>query len=202
MTGPKHLWAGDWESEAVASTGDLAALRQPSSQQHADEKPAAPEPARVPRSSPRRRLTKLPSVAPATRRVAAGLVALAAAGAALALTVGSQSDGTHRAVRPWLGVELGAASLLGGFQSGFGSFPFAAGAIVTIVAPGSPAANAGIEPGDVISGIGSHRVSRPADVGASLAGLHAGERVPVQYEQGPLTFTALVTLTAQPAGHR
>jgi S1-C subfamily serine protease len=100
-------------------------------------------------------------------------------------------------------VQLAASPVLaGGFQSGFGGFPFGAGALVTDVVPGSPAADAGIAPGDVITGIGTQPVSRPAQVGSTLAGLHAGDRVRVSYEQGPLAYTTVVTLTTQPPAHR
>jgi S1-C subfamily serine protease len=166
--------------------------------------PAAPEPAVAAPDPPlRRRPARLPSVVPAKRRLAVVLVLLAGAGAALAATRGSQGGSNQGRTRPWMGVVLGASPVLaGGFQSGFGGFPFGAGAIVINVVPGSPAANAGIEPGDVITEIGNQPVSRPGDVGSSLAGLHVGDRVQVQYEQGPLTYTTLVTLTAQPAAHR
>jgi S1-C subfamily serine protease len=132
-----------------------------------------------------------------------GLLVLVGTGAALAATLGSRSGSTSNPTRPWLGVQLAASPVLaGGFQSGFGSFPFGAGALVINVVAGSPAAGAGIAPGDVITGIGNEPVSRPAEVGSSLAGLHAGDRVQVRYEQGPLAYTTVVTLSAQPPAHR
>ena len=42
------------------------------------------------------------------------------------------------------------------------------GAVVQNVAPGSPADNSGIEPGDVIVGIGSHKVTSPGDAAAQI----------------------------------
>jgi S1-C subfamily serine protease len=128
---------------------------------------------------------------------------LAGAGAALAATLGSHIGTTSNPRHPWLGVELAASPVLaGGFQSGFGSFPFGAGALVINVVAGSPAANAGIAPGDVITGIGNQPVSRPTEVGSSLAGLQVGDHVQVTYDQGPFSYTTRVTLTAQPPAHR
>lgn len=198
MTSPRHLWSGDWERESAAAAeqqhGRLDALV---------ELPADPEPEPV-RAARRRRRLAAPRM-PRFRRlprfalvaVAAALLSAAAAFALVALA----GSGGNRGERPWLGVNLTSSPILaGGFQSGFGGFQFAEGAEVTAVVPGSPAAAAGIVPGDVITQIGQQTVSSPASVRSAIADLQVGDRVEMRYEQGPLVFATQVVLRARPAG--
>ena len=79
------------------------------------------------------------------------------------------------------------------------SFPGVGGVMIADIVPGSPAAAAGLEPGDVITQIGSRPINTPGDVDAALAGTHAGEQVQIQYQQGPIAYTAEATLAARPA---
>jgi S1-C subfamily serine protease len=77
--------------------------------------------------------------------------------------------------------------------------PITGGALVVDVAPGSPADAAGLQPGDVITQIGNRPVQSPADLNAALAGMHPGQRVEIQYQQGPITNTTQATLGVRPA---
>ncbi len=137
------------------------------------------------------------------------LVAALAAGAAYAgvssLTgAGTTSSTLASDTQPWLGVELarsvfGNSGLtVGGFSGGF---PVATGVLVTEVIPRSPAAAAGLQPGDVLTSVNGRPVASPADVQAALAGLRAGDPVSLQYQQGALTYTTHATLVARPAGY-
>jgi S1-C subfamily serine protease len=74
------------------------------------------------------------------------------------------------------------------------------GALIVDAAPGGPADRGGLQPGDVITGIDNHPVQSPADFNAVLAGLHAGQQVQINYEQGPLSYTTQVSLQARPSG--
>jgi S1-C subfamily serine protease len=74
------------------------------------------------------------------------------------------------------------------------------GVLITAVAPGSPAASAGLEPGDVITGMGNQQVNRVADVNAALNGLVAGNSVQIQFGRGPAAYSTLATLAVQPHG--
>ena len=200
MIGRKHLWAGDWESESGAAADELA-VPHPRTQPPQRATPTVPTPAGGDLPTPSAAVPRS-TISPKTGRVAA-LVVLAAATAALALTLVSQGGGGVGRAHPWLGVQLGPSpALAGGFQSGFGGFLFGAGATVTSVAAASPAAGAGIQPGDVITQVGNEPVSKPSDVGVALVGLRVGDRVVVRYEQGQFLYTAQVRLTAQPGARR
>jgi S1-C subfamily serine protease len=98
----------------------------------------------------------------------------------------ASSPATHSAPA-WLGVETM-------------NFPAASGAMVVDVVPGGPADLAGIQPGDVITQVGNRPVQAPTDVESALAGMHAGQRIKIQYEQGPTSYTTVATLRGRPAG--
>ena len=76
----------------------------------------------------------------------------------------------------YLGVSTQTVDQLTIVQFGL---PVENGALVRDVAPGGPANRAGIEPGDVIVGIGGQGVSGTADVRDLLAGREPGEGVEV-----------------------
>jgi len=89
--------------------------------------------------------------------------------------------------RPWIGVKL-QASDDGNPREGLTS-----GAVVRAVTPGSPAASAGVQAGDVIVRAGTRRVRNQFDWDAELLDLRVGERVPIVVRRGsrevPLTVT-------------
>jgi putative serine protease PepD len=74
--------------------------------------------------------------------------------------------GEPREGRAWLGLSLDLA--------------LAGGALVTAVSPGSPAAVAGLDVGDVIIGIDGRDVHSPADVNEALADLEPGEEADLE----------------------
>jgi PDZ domain len=213
MGGPKHLWAGDWERDSSEAADELADRHpyQPREREPAQRVAGpAPAPGAAPDAAPRRRPVRaargrrlnLAAALRRGRRPAGAIVLLAViavgAYAGVSALLGSSGDGGRG--RAWLGVEMSSSPVLaGGFQSGFGGFPFAAGAAVTVVYPGGPAAAAGIVPGDVIIQIGQRPVQTAAQVDAAIAPLRAGDRVQLEYAQGPLTYTTTVTLGTRPA---
>ena len=68
------------------------------------------------------------------------------------------------------------------------------GAYVGRVAPGSPAARAGLVPGDIITELNMRPIARADDVAAALAGLGRGARVSVVWTRGDRTLRSEVTL--------
>lgn len=206
MTAPRHLWSGDWQGDSAAAAEELAARRTQAEQP--TERPAPTPPPRPRAQSPRARSRVRPTRPRARTRprgtLLLALAMLVSAGVAFAgvlLLFGpsaqsSESAGQSARVSSrspaWLGVDM-AGSLGAGFLSPNG------GVLVGAVVPGSPAAAAGLEPGDVITQIGSRPVSAPSDVQSAIAGLHAGDRVEIQYQRGPETYTTPATLAARPA---
>jgi putative serine protease PepD len=135
----------------------------------------------------------------------AALISGALAYAAISLaTGGSPAPSAVASQAPaWLGVEMASApSGLGGFQFGNGSggpvSPFA-GVLITSVAPGSPAASAGLQRGDMLTNIAGRQVTTPATVESVIAGLHAGDHVEIQFTQDLINYASQVTLSQRPA---
>jgi len=187
MTSPRHLWSGDWERESAAAAEQLR--RQPAPVEQPAE--SEPEPAaRLSRARTRVALVALPA-------------ALLSAVAAFAIVAALSGAGGSGGGRPWLGVELSSSPILaGGFQSGFGGFPFTEGVEVTAVVAGGPAADAGIKAGDVIMQVGEQLVNSPAAVQSAIADMQVGDRIELRYQQGPLIYTTQVMLKARPARYR
>jgi serine protease Do len=94
--------------------------------------------------------------------------------ASVATSVADQIIERGEAVHPYLGVSL--ASLTPQIAERFG-LPVEAGALVVSVAPGSPAARAGIEPRDVITRLEGQRISDAGDLIATLRDYRPGETV-------------------------
>jgi S1-C subfamily serine protease len=69
-----------------------------------------------------------------------------------------------------------------------------AGVLVVSAASGGPAANAGMQPGDVITKVGDTAITDLSDLTAALAGLAPGSSVTVTYSRNGQTMTANVTL--------
>lgn len=187
MSGPKHLWSGDWRDESAAASDDVAAW-QP--------KPRPPEQTQpTPPKRTRRGLKRVLAVA------LAALILIA--GGAFALTNGSSehkapSFATQPSVTPaptptssasppiyWLGMQIETV-------------PPGAAAIAT-VRQGSPADLAGLSPGDAIVQINNRPINGANDISDAIHGRHAGDRVAMEISHGSALFTTVVTLAAPPS---
>lgn len=73
------------------------------------------------------------------------------------------------------------------------------GAAVASVAPGGPAASAGIRSGDIVTAIGGQPVQGSNDLVAAVASHHPGDQVQVQLRRGGSTLTVTVRLGTQPS---
>ena len=194
MSGPRHLWSGDWEDESSARAAELAAQRA-----HASHDEPEPEPA--PARQPRRRRTLRERLATFRRRHARRLrvallvgiltvlgvgVAYAVASAFTGPTSSQQLAAASGPQNPWLGVEM-VTSPTGGVM-------------VAKVAPKSPAEAAGIKPGDVITQIDTEPIVAPAIATAAIDGLQPGDQMDIQLQRGSSTYMAHVTLANRPNG--
>ena len=99
----------------------------------------------------------------------------------------------HGAVRrPWIGVRLRYP------QNANVRDAISAGAVISQVIPGSPAARASLRPGDVILGAGARSIRNAFDWEAVLLDLRVGESVPLRVRRGSRDFETSVTVQDLP----
>jgi S1-C subfamily serine protease len=72
------------------------------------------------------------------------------------------------------------------------------GVVVYAVAPGGPAAKAGIRAGDVLTAIGKHKLTSVEELFSALRQHEPGETVSISYGRGGENRTAHVNIAAQP----
>jgi serine protease Do len=100
------------------------------------------------------------------------------------------AHGTVR--RPWVGLRMryprteNVREIISG------------GAVVLTVVPGSPAARAGVQPGDAILRAGARPIRNPFDYEAVLLDLRVGERVTLRVRRGSREFDAAMTVQDLP----
>jgi putative serine protease PepD len=91
----------------------------------------------------------------------------------------------ERVERPWLGVATSPA--------------LSGGARVERVEPDSPAARAGVRPGDIVTSAGGREVRDPEDLTSALDGRSPGEQLDLQVQRGGGTEELQVELGTRPA---
>jgi S1-C subfamily serine protease len=102
-------------------------------------------------------------------------------------------------------VHIGATGLMGvqvmqANQAAANGVPAGSGAAVAGVLPSSPAANAGLQAGDVIVSVDGHRVTSPEGLQAALEPHHPGDRITVGWtDQQGQAQSGTLTLMAGPA---
>ena len=74
------------------------------------------------------------------------------------------------------------------------------GATVVEVGPGTPAAAAGIQPGDVIVALDNQPVTDPDSLSSAIGAKKPGDRVTVTYQRAGARSTAQITLGTRPTG--
>ena len=191
MSGPKHLWSGDWENESEEATTQR--VREP---RPVEPEPAAPPPAPAPR--PRR--TVRPWVLP----VAIGVLVIAAAAFGLSKVFGSSqhaSQNNASSLKPlppphltgntrpikWLGMEIITAPQ---------GVP-----IIETVTPNSNGDRAGLEPGDTLVLVNNRAVGSTGSISDAIKGLHTGDRVALEVSTGGAILTLYATLAAPPSAY-
>jgi len=101
-----------------------------------------------------------------------------------------------RVVRPWLGIS--AVPLTESVRRRFG-IGVADGVLVAGVAAGSPAEEAGLQPGDVLMRLGPYEVKGLRDLLEGLARLPLGGAVDVGYRRGRAEARGVVRILEGPA---
>ena len=94
--------------------------------------------------------------------------------------------------RPWIGVRLRYP------QTANVRDAISAGAVISQVTPGSPAARASLRSGDVILSAGSRSIKNAFDWEAVLLDLRVGESVPLRVRRGSRDFETSVTVQDLP----
>jgi membrane-associated protease RseP (regulator of RpoE activity) len=200
MTGPKHLWSGNWEEDSSSAPDELAHRRVPPRPPAPVAPPAEPK---TPEQPARRRMRGL-------AWVALGAIILVAVAGAAVLTSGGGSSKPRTAIVPaapapslaattptttqppapsgppvnWLGMELVTVP--------------PGGATVETLKLGSEGDRAGLSPGDVILEINNKQVSGADGIAEAISGKHAGDKVALQISHGSSLYTTVVTLGASP----
>jgi PDZ domain len=193
MSGPKHLWSGDWRDESAAASDELAARRRKPPQPEQPEPKASPPPPKRKRPSRKR---ALPLALAAVVLLAGGAFALTnlpsspkhqAPAFAIRPSPPANPTPTSSASAPvyWLGMQLETV-------------PPGAAAIAT-VRQGSPADLAGLSPGDAIVQINNRPINGTNAISDAIRGFHAGDRVAMEISHGSALFTTVVTLAAPPS---
>jgi serine protease Do len=101
------------------------------------------------------------------------------------------AHGTVR--RPWVGVVLRTPEASANPRE-----LLAAGVVVRAAVPGSPAARAGLQPGDVLTRAGTRPLRNPFDWEAALLDLRPGESVPVRVRRGGRELDATLQVADLP----
>ena len=97
--------------------------------------------------------------------------------------------------RPFLGVELYTVN---DYVAYYNRLPVNRGAVVTVVQPGSPAANAGLRRLDVILKYQNKDISTASELLRELRNSKIGEEVTIIFIRGKNTLTASARLTTSP----
>ena len=98
-------------------------------------------------------------------------------------------------VRPWLGIVVSAVDqwLVVRYELGVDS-----GAFITQVAPNSPAAGAGLTPGDVIVGMNSEEITDAQQLLQAIHSHQIGDEVEISFWRGDTEKTAFTILVESP----
>ncbi len=126
------------------------------------------------------------------------------------IEAGTTSSTTHIGATAFLGVEIQPASDSSGSgfggQSGFGGFGGqgsqggTAGVAIAGTLSGSPAANAGLGEGDVITSVAGQSVSADSDISHILVKYHPGDSISITWQDASgASHTSTVTLASGPA---
>lgn len=212
MSGPKHLWSGNWEEESPEPAQS-----------------AVPQPSPAPAASSREALARRP---PSRSRRFWLPVLAAVAVTAVALTIVLNGSSPHRlahhtspaasraATVPTITLPTPnipspslpspssnpaqttpAAGLTGRTVSWLGmeiSTVQGVGAVIQTVDLGSAADAAGLDPGDIIQSINGHAISYADQIGPAVKGVRRGTGVPISVQRGSTAFGTVIVFASAP----
>jgi S1-C subfamily serine protease len=122
-----------------------------------------------------------------------------------AMAVVSQIEGkdaatsVHIGATAFLGVQFDSSAGQGGFGYGFGGSP-SSGATIAGVLSGTPAAQAGLQPGDTILSVDGQTIDSPTALTSVLGGYQPGDKVTIGWtDTAGGQHTSSVTLASGPA---
>jgi membrane-associated protease RseP (regulator of RpoE activity) len=203
MSGPKHLWSGDWRQDS-ADASEARANRRAT--------PAEPDPAVEPALRPRRAI-RIPRPPRPPRALPIALVAvLFLAAAAYGLSALLSSSGTKPSTTAAATSTAGGLSAVPPATTTASALPRPVNwlgmqiqtlppgaAVIETVGQGSPGDTAGLEPGDVIAEVNHRNINGAGDISAAIRGLHTGDVVEIQVSHGSALYNTEATLTAPPS---
>jgi hypothetical protein len=215
MTGPKHLWSGNWEEDSSSAQDELAERRVTPRDLEPPTSPPAQTNTTEPATTTRRsaQAPRPPRARPKPRSsawIALGAVVLVAAAGAVVLTSLGGSSKPRMPIAPVPPAPSLAATTPTTTAPPAPSGPPVSwlgmelvtvqpgGATVETVRLGSEGDRAGLSPGDVILEINGKQVSGADGITKAIQGLHAGDKVAMQISHGSSLFQTAVTLGASP----
>jgi len=115
------------------------------------------------------------------------------------ITSGTESGGVEIGASPFLGVEYSSQGYADGTSAQDTSLSTTSGVLIAGVVSGGPAADAGLEAGDMITAVGGHPVTSTDDLAGALAAYEPGERVAISWtDTAGTNHKVAVTLAASP----
>ena len=228
MSGPKHLWSGDWQQESAAVSEELADRRAIPADRRAipaDREPTvspalhtrhAPHTLHAPARPRAVVLARRPGLRHALPVVLAAALLLAAGAYGLTALLGSSGPRASATAGGSFGPP--AATAGGPSVSAASTTPSRpsrpvrwlgmqietlppGAAVIETVGPTSAGELAGLEPGDVIVEINNRPIHDAGEIGAAIRGLRAGDLAALQISRGSTLFSTQATLAAPPSVH-
>jgi len=217
MSGPKHLWSGDWQSESQQPATQPLPVRDPDPTAE-----AGPEATRTSRFSRRQFVIALCTGA-AAAAVTVGLVTTLGSGSAkkprahhAAGTVKPQGSG-GQGLSQTQACQPNSATCTGTTATPTASPVFTgptadwmgmqivtspSGVVVDTVRPGSPGDQAGFEPGDQILAVDGHVIGTVSELRTDTEGIPVGGPVTIAVLRQSVTLTlSSVQMTQRPTIH-
>jgi membrane-associated protease RseP (regulator of RpoE activity) len=217
MSGPKHLWSGDWRSESQQPATQPLPVRDPQ-----PDAEVAPDAARTRRFT-RRQLVIALSTGVAAAAITVGLVTTLGGSPAKkppthrAGTSGASQGSGGQGLNPPPTCQQNAASCSTSTSTttatpvstgpsanwmGMQIVTSPSGVVVNTVKLGSTGDQAGFEPGDQILAIDGHVIGAVSELRTDTAGVRVGGPVTIAVERQSVTLTlSSVQMTQRPTIH-